>query len=37
MNVEVAGDDEFVECGCCKGEKRTEVIEEDREWFGMSG
>jgi len=33
MNVEVAGDDEFVECGCSKGEKRTEVIEEDREWF----
>jgi len=36
MNVEVAGDDEFMGCGCCGGEKRTEVIEEDREWFRMS-
>jgi len=37
MDVEVAGDDEFVGHGCSKGEKRTEVIEEDREWFRMSG
>jgi len=35
--VEVAGDDEFVRCGCSEGKKRTEVIEEDREWFRMSG
>ena len=37
MNVEVAGDDEFMGCGCSGGEKRTEVIEEDREWIRMSG
>jgi len=37
INAEVAGNDEFVGCGCSKGEKRTEVVEEDREWFGMSG
>jgi len=37
INVEVAGNDEFVGCGCSKGEKRTEVVEKDREWFGMSG
>ena len=37
MNVEVAGDDKFMGCGCCGGEKRTEVIEEDREWIRMSG
>jgi len=37
MNVEVAGDDEFMGCSCCGGEKRTEVIEEDREWIRMSG
>ena len=37
MNAEVAGDDEFVESGCSKREKRTEVIEKDRKWFRMSG
>jgi len=37
MNVKVTGDDKFLGCGCCGGEKRTEVIEEDREWFRMSG
>jgi len=30
MNVKVAGDDEFMRCGCSEGKKRTEVIEEDR-------
>ena len=37
MNVEVTGDDKFMGSGCNKGGKRTEVIEEDREWFRMSG
>jgi len=37
MNVKVTGDDKFMECGCSGGEKRTEVIEEDREWFRMTG
>jgi len=37
MNVEVTGDDEFMGCGCSEGEKGTEVIEEDRKWFRMSG
>jgi len=37
MNVKVAGDDEFMRCGCSEGQKRTEVIEEDREWFRKSG
>jgi len=37
MNVKVTDDDEFMRCGCSEGEKRTEVIEEDREWFRMSG
>jgi len=37
MNVEVAGDDKFMESGCSKREKRTEVIRENREWFGISG
>ena len=37
MNVKVTGDDKFMGCGCSGGEKRTEVIEEDREWFGISG
>jgi len=37
MNVKVADDDEFMRCGCSKGEKGTEVIEEEREWFRMSG
>jgi len=27
MNVKVAGDDEFVRCGCNEEKKRTEVIE----------
>ena len=33
MNVEVTGDDEFMGSGCSKRQKRTEVIEENREWF----
>ena len=37
MNVEVTGDDKFMGSGCSKREKRTEVIEENREWFGISG
>jgi len=37
MNVEVAGDDEFMSCDCSEGEKRTEVDEEERKWFRMSG
>jgi len=37
MNVEVTGDDKFMGSGCCKGEKRTKVIEENSEWFGISG
>jgi len=37
MNVKVAGNDKFIGCGCSEGEKKIEVIEEDREWFGMSG
>jgi len=37
MNVKVNGDDKLMRCGCSVGEKRTELIEEDREWFGMSG
>ena len=36
MNVTVTSDDKFMGCGC-SGEKRTEVIEEDREWIRMSG
>jgi len=32
MNV-----DKFMGSGCSKREKRTEVIEENREWFGISG
>ena len=36
MNVTVTSDDKFMGCGC-SGEKRTEVIEEDREWFAMTG
>ena len=27
MNVKVTGDDKFMESGCSKGEKRTEVIK----------
>ena len=37
MNVEVTGDDKFMGSGCSKRQKRTEVIEENREWFGISG
>ena len=37
MNVEVTGDDKFMWSGCSKREKRTEVIEENGEWFGISG
>ena len=37
MNVKVDGNDKFMGCGCSEGEKKIEVIEEDREWFGMSG
>jgi len=37
MNVKVTGDDKFMGSGCSKGEKRTEIIEESREWFGISG
>ena len=37
MNVEVTGDDKFMGSGCSKREKTTEVIEENREWFGISG
>jgi len=36
MNVEVTGDDKFMGSGCSKRKKRTEVIEEEREWFGIS-
>jgi len=37
MNVEVLSYDKFMGCGCKEGKKRIEVIEEDREWFRMSG
>ena len=37
MNVEVTGDDKFMGSGCSKRQKRTEVIEENREWLGISG
>ena len=37
MNVKVTSDDKFMGCGCSGGQKRTEVIEEDREWFRMTG
>ena len=36
MNVKVTGDDKFMGSGCSKRQKRTEVIEENREWFGIS-
>jgi len=36
MNVKVTGDEKFMGCGCSGGEKRTEVIDEDREWFRMN-
>ena len=41
MNVKFMNDklmnDKFMGSGCSKGEKRTEVIKENREWFGISG
>jgi len=37
MNVEVTVDDKFMGSSCSKREERTEVIEENREWFGISG
>jgi len=39
MNVEleVTGDDKFMGSGCSNRENRTGVIEESREWFGISG
>jgi len=37
MNVKVTGDDKFMWRGCSGGDKRTEVIEEDGEWFRMTG
>ena len=37
INVKVTGDDKFIGGGCSKGEKRTEVIKENREWSGISG
>ena len=33
MTVKVTGDDKFMGCSCSGGEKGTEVIEEEREWF----
>jgi len=36
MNVEVTGNDKFMGSGCSKRQKRTEVIEENKEWFGIS-
>jgi len=37
MNVKVTGDDKLMRSGCSKREKRTKVIEENIEWFGISG
>jgi len=37
VNVKVTGDDKFMGSGCSGGEKRTEVIEENRKWFRISG
>jgi len=37
MNVKVAGDDKIMGSCCSERDKRTEVIEEDSEWFRMSG
>ena len=31
MNIKVTGEDKFMGSGCSKGEKRNEVIEENRE------
>jgi len=33
----VTDDDKFMRCCWSGEEKRTEVIEEDREWFRMGG
>jgi len=35
INVKVTGGDKFMGSGCSGGEKSTEVIEENREWFRM--
>jgi len=37
MNVKVNCDDKFMGSGRSKQEKRTKVIEDNREWFGISG
>jgi len=37
MNVKVTGDVKFMGSGCSKGEKRTELMEENRKWFRISG
>ena len=37
MNVKVTDDNKFMGSGCSKGEKRTKVIKENREWLGISG
>jgi len=37
MNAKVTGDDKSIGYGRCGGEKRTEVIKEDKEWFRMGG
>jgi len=37
MNVEVASDNEFMRCGGCKRQERTEVFEKSGEWLRMSG
>ena len=35
--VEVAGDEEFMRCGCRSGEKRCEFIQKGRERFRECG
>ena len=35
--VEVAGDDEFMRCGCSGGEKRCEFIQNGRKRFRECG
>ena len=35
--VEVAGDDEFMRCGCRSGEKKCEFIQKGRERFRERG
>jgi len=37
MNVKVTADDKFMGSGCSKREKRSEVIEENRDRFGIGG